>query len=71
MRCPLEFSDNVPVIELPDGRRALIDTGCSTFEAVTQGQGSMVDLRHRELCAVNPGLDLCTNRGIPFPGWTS
>ena len=54
----LAIRDNLPVLELPDGRCALADTGCCVVEAIARAESGPVTLGDRVLHPVEAGIDL-------------
>ena len=80
----LELFDNLPVIELPDGRRALVDTGCNGAGILTEAGGapvvingnaveptaSVVDLKGIAKAIGAPGLDMLIGASLLSEGFT-
>jgi len=54
----LELFDNLLVIELPDGRRALVDTGCSGPEILTEASGAPVEINGNVIVPTAAVVDL-------------
>jgi hypothetical protein len=54
----LKLYDNIPVLELPDGRRALADTGCSGADVLMAAGGSPVTIDGRVFEPVHAPVDL-------------
>ena len=54
----MKLHDNVPVIEFPDGRRAIVDTGFSGTEILSTGDLRPVDINGRDIHPTISGLDL-------------
>ena len=54
----LELFDNLPVIELPDGRRALVDTGCNGAEILTAAIGAPVMINNNAIEPTVASVDL-------------
>ncbi len=54
----MELHDNLPVIELPDGRRAIVDTGFSGAEILSSGDLRPVDVNGRFIHPTISDLDL-------------
>ena len=54
----MKLHDNGPVIEFPDGRRAIVDTGFSGTEILSTGDLRPVDINDRDIRPAISGLDL-------------
>lgn len=64
----LEQFDRLPVIELPDGRRALIDTGCNGAKIMTEASEASVMVNGQAILPSPTALDLtgiATSIGAP------